>query len=89
MFFLSVPKMKSTPKECLETKKKGWMLKINICDTSTNSQIFEFIWFHMFATRNNEDMESQSPEHFWSNYNPLVLGAKSSSYIYSNCDTFF
>ena len=65
------------------------MVKINICDTSTNSQIFEFIWFHMFATRNNEDMESQSLEHFWSNYNPLVLGAKSSSYIYSNCDTFF
>ena len=64
------------------------MLKINICDTSTNSQIFEFIWFHMFAIRNNEDMESQSLEHFWSNYNLLVLEAKSSSYIYSNCDTF-
>ena len=43
----------------------------------------------MFPTRKAEDMESQSPEHFSSNYSLLVLGAKSSSHVYSNCDRFF
>ena len=43
------------------------MLKMNIGVTSTKSEIFEFIWSHIFTTRNAENMENQNEEHLWSN----------------------
>ena len=40
-------------------------------------------------TRNVEDMESQSVEHHWSNYNPLVLIVKLSCDVFNNFDGLF
>ena len=55
-----------------------------MCYFYKGSQIFEFIWSHVFTTRNTKDMESQKMEHLLSIYNPLVLRVKFSSHVFSN-----
>ena len=59
---------------------------MNICVTSSKSKIFEFIWSHIFTTRNAENMGNQNVDHLWSNYNLLVLRVRSSSRVCFYCD---
>ena len=50
---------------------------------------FSSFGLSFFVTRNNKAMESQSTEHLWIKYNPLVLRVKLPSHFCSNCYGFF
>ena len=67
----------------------SWNIKKVIADEFTcyfynEKQISQFIWLYIFLV-NAEDMESQSADNLWSNYNKLILTVKLSPHFYSNC----